>query len=382
MKTRSVVARSKQEYHPKALVVEHDPETIDQIAEVLVSLDHDYDTSCSQVEASRRIKANEYSYILMGIRIPARSRTGVPRVQNVKNLLENIHASRNGDSPPVIILSDCVAPNLDDAEEMMRLAMSLTAKGAADVIRKPFPSKGRTLDEAIKDVLLRTGRGVATIPIEGKAAACPAPPADGDVEPRKFNGGTLAFYPGRVDLCGETIAEESRRGYAWQILQTLRETNEAGKYVHLGSQRLAKSLTPEPAQNTLIRSISSLRRRISKVMHERLGLECGKEDVIAKDEQGYHLREWIVVEVRDDTGTLQARLCGEPPSPADGFMSAKQRWIMARLAEEGTLTRREVEEEFDISNRTAKRLLSDMTDAGLIEFDRTTHPGFYRLKEG
>lgn len=145
MKTRSVVARSKQEYHPKALIVEHDPETIDQIAEVLVSLDHDYDTSCSQVEASRRIKANEYSYILMGIRIPARSRTGVPRVQNVKNLLENIHASRNGDSPPVIILSDCVAPNLDDAEEMMRLAMSLNTKGAADVIRKPLPSKGRTL---------------------------------------------------------------------------------------------------------------------------------------------------------------------------------------------------------------------------------------------
>jgi transcription initiation factor IIE alpha subunit len=46
----------------------------------------------------------------------------------------------------------------------------------------------------------------------------------------------------------------------------------------------------------------------------------------------------------------------------------------------GKLTRRAVEQEFDISGRTAKRLLGELTEADLIEFDRTTHPGFYRLK--
>ena len=61
-------------------------------------------------------------------------------------------------------------------------------------------------------------------------------------------------------------------------------------------------------------------------------------------------------------------------------LNDKQRLAMARLAEKGTLTRREVEQEFDISDRTAKRVLGELSDAGLIEFDRTTHPGFYRLK--
>ena len=53
---------------------------------------------------------------------------------------------------------------------------------------------------------------------------------------------------------------------------------------------------------------------------------------------------------------------------------------MDKLTSEGKMTRREVEREFNISDRTAKRVLGELSDAGLIEFDRSTHPGFYRLK--
>ena len=84
-----------------------------------------------------------------------------------------------------------------------------------------------------------------------------------------FTGGVLAYHPRRIELCGETIAEKSRRGYAWQILQQLRATNSHGRYVHLGSQLLASKLAPKPAQNTLIRAISSLRSRIPKIMETR-----------------------------------------------------------------------------------------------------------------
>lgn len=56
----------------------------------------------------------------------------------------------------------------------------------------------------------------------------------------------------------------------------------------------------------------------------------------------------------------------------------KQQWVLARLSAEGKVTRRQVEEQFGVSIRTAKRVISELVDAGLIEFDRSEHPGVYR----
>ena len=53
---------------------------------------------------------------------------------------------------------------------------------------------------------------------------------------------------------------------------------------------------------------------------------------------------------------------------------------MVQLAADVKLTRRDVEQEFGISKRTAKRVLGELSECGTIEFDRTSHPGFYRLK--
>jgi len=137
----------------RALVVEHDPEVIDVISEALESLEHTFDTACSQREAVKRLRETNYSYVLLDIDIPARSRTGAPRIQNTENLLEKIGELKNGDSPPVIILSDYEANGLDATENVMRLAMSLSDKGASDIIKKPFATAGRTLDRVIKKVL-------------------------------------------------------------------------------------------------------------------------------------------------------------------------------------------------------------------------------------
>jgi len=68
------------------------------------------------------------------------------------------------------------------------------------------------------------------------------------------------------------------------------------------------------------------------------------------------------------------------PFPVGLRLNDKQRWVVvAQLASDGKLTGRQVQREFGISDRTAKRVLGEPSDAGLIEFDRTTHPGFYRL---
>ena len=136
-----------------ALVVEDQPEIIDVIADVMDSLEHSFDTACSQREAMKRLRERSYSYILLDIEIPARSRTGIPRVQNTENLIEGVHHLHNGDNPPIIIMCDRVGEDLDVTEGLMRLAMALKAKGAVDVIKKPFPPAGRTLDRVIKKVL-------------------------------------------------------------------------------------------------------------------------------------------------------------------------------------------------------------------------------------
>jgi CheY-like chemotaxis protein len=160
MKTQLSSARTQKWTEPaaplnktyRALVVEDDPETIDQVVDVLNSLEHEYDTACSQREAADRMKGQEYSYVLPDIEIPAVSRKGRPRIQNVENLLEKIHRMK-GLTPPVVIMSDYAAEGLDATENFMRLAMSLKQKGAADLIKKPFPTAGRTLDRVIKKVL-------------------------------------------------------------------------------------------------------------------------------------------------------------------------------------------------------------------------------------
>ena len=117
---------------------------------------------------------------------------------------------------------------------------------------------------------------------------------DAVLEP--FTGGVLAFHPRYIELCGEIIAEKKGLSYGWGILDALRETNAAGNYVCLNSRRLSERLEGRPMQNTVIRSVCTLRANISKVMRDRLGLQCNKDDVIATGRQGYHLSDRVVVE--------------------------------------------------------------------------------------
>jgi len=136
-----------------ALIIEDDPATINQIADAMASLEHKFDTACSQEEALTRMASRDYSYILLDIQIPVRAQNGEARIQNTENLLEKL-----GDSgkavPPIVILSDYVVENeLEKMVDMMRLAMSMGRNGAVDIIGKPFPKAGRTLDRVIKKVL-------------------------------------------------------------------------------------------------------------------------------------------------------------------------------------------------------------------------------------
>jgi hypothetical protein len=54
------------------------------------------------------------------------------------------------------------------------------------------------------------------------------------------------------------------------------------------------------SQGTAVQAVRTIRNRIVTVMRNRLSYTCGMEDVIANGGMGYHLRDWITIECRDD----------------------------------------------------------------------------------
>ena len=352
----------------KVLVVEDERKIkIETIDDCLESMGHVSDWAQNQQDANGLLVANDYDLILLDLQIPSRP-GGKALPEFGKNLAKQIRARTGRDVPVILVTAQ--------HQHCVDLMIELQEIGIDGSISKPFPTSGRTLAVVIEEVMEKHRRFRLAAKAKGHQESL-----------TPFAGGVLAYHSRRIELCGETIAEKSRRGYAWQILQVLCETNDKGKQVHLGSQRLTRRLDPEPVQNTLIRAICSLRSRVAKIVCSRLGHECGQEDVIANDEQGYHLADGIVVEVYDDEGTLlgQGDGAGSNASKTTGAkpvlrLNDKQRWVMAQLAADVKLTRRDVEDKFDISERTAKRVLGELTGNGMIEFDRSTYPGFYRLR--
>ena len=65
---------------------------------------------------------------------------------------------------------------------------------------------------------------------------------------------------------------------------------------------------------------------------------------------------------------------------ASSRRSAKrQHWILTQLGERGRICRRDVQQNFGISEKTAKRDLGALVKAKQIEFVRRAKPGYYRL---
>ncbi len=137
----------------RALIIDAEPEVIDQTVEVVESLGHDFDTACSGREAMRRLSREDYDYVLLSVSLPANNRRGNRRPQHAENVLDWLHENRNGDSPPVIMLCNLVPSSSELTVEVMKLTQRFVEKGAAEFIQVPLPTSGSTLDRMIKAML-------------------------------------------------------------------------------------------------------------------------------------------------------------------------------------------------------------------------------------
>ncbi len=130
----------------KALVIEHDLATRQAIDEILAVLGHKYDVATCLTEAREFMAVDGHKYVLLAHEIPLRV-GGVPRALNTDRALDEFNSARGNRRPPVVVTFSPM-PDVDE-EDKIRWAADLRSQGATTFIRKPFRTRGRTLERVI-----------------------------------------------------------------------------------------------------------------------------------------------------------------------------------------------------------------------------------------
>lgn len=339
--------------NPKALVVEDDDRIIESIEDTLFSIGHEHDWATNQHDARLRLKESEYDYVLLDLQIPAKPNRGGADKEFGCNLLRDIQRIKGRCRTPVIVMTAYSSDCLD-------LTTELHANGASEFIAKPFSNKGRTLASVIRKVLAeRTPR---------------MSPPPGDTPPAtagSFAGGDLTFHPGHIELLGVRIISDRGTGQCMSILNLLRQKDGRGRFVRMSGEELAAAIRAGGGVGTVTGCIQTLRRNIVTRLR-KAGITAGRADVIDHDEQGYFLRDWIVVcdgderecprEVpADDPANVPAGSSDVPANvPAGTDLNPRQEWILGQLKQGVAIQRVMVEKEFDVGEKTAKRDLSEL----------------------
>lgn len=359
---------------PLALVVEDDPAAVDVAAETLTSLGHRFHVARSQEEARRLLKAHDYTYVLLDLEIPARSEHGIARIQNGENLLEEIIGVRENGALPVIIMTSHKAETPDLAAETMRLAASLTKKGATDFINKPFPTAGRTLDRVIRK----------NLPKKEAADKRPAAPTPAS-KPKPFQGGELAFCPDRIELCGVTVVSSGKSCQMWTILDTLKQRLDERRYKAFPGSALASKVDGDGGQNGVAGSIRDFRRHVAEELGRELGLMVERDDVIETSKAGYRLNPRIMVKDLRNTGPRppasgQANPSHEPAGTGpDEPVNERREQIMALIRGGERFRVPGLAEKLQCGYTTVKREVDALKAEGHIEFVGPAKNGYYRL---
>lgn len=353
-------------YH--ALVIDDDPAIIEDLKERLESLGHTCDTVNCQTKARELLQTKAYAYVLLDLEIPVRY--GRPaRIPNGQNLLEEIRQMKGLENLPVIVMTAHGLDGPDLAVEVMRDGH------ATDFVRKPFPSKGETLEKRIKDALARTGR---TRP--GGAKHSKAAPKG--TEPQPFEAGVLTFHETHVELEDIKICGDAESGRIRKILDELRHKDSRGRPIAYGGAALAKKVGCDyRGQNGIAEAVRDFRAKTAKLMLGEVNVVLEKNDVIQSKGQGYRLSGKITVQEGHDPKRDRDHAAGDPINDPDGDpLNERQEWVLTQLKGGKQLQIDHLAKQFPRSKTTTKRDLTDLRRRGLIEFEGSPRTGHWRLK--
>lgn len=362
----------------RALVIDDDPQIVDVISDIVASLGHKCDSANCQDEARQRLATTNYDYFVLDLEIPVRAERSVARLQNGLNLLGELVAARLG---PVIVVTGYGNNGPDQGVECVKL-------GAADYVAKPFKTEGKTLDGAIIDALRRAGR-VTT----AAAAKKPTTP------PRPFAGGELQLLKKRLVVCGVEVPITPLMN---RILTVLSGRTSAGKYAAFSGDELAEhdGVRCNRGQNGISESIHQLRKRISSAVLKEAHIEVGDHDIVRSKGLGYRISDAVTVVVGarravaaevasagnvpndpDRNGHDPDHVPVDDPDVPDDVpdLNARQRWVLTQIRKGAEVRVNMVVTQFDCSQKTAKRDLSDLKDRKLVRFVGSPRTGHYRL---
>jgi CheY-like chemotaxis protein len=357
----------------RALVVEDDTDIAESVGETLVSLNHEHDWVVSQEEARQKMAQGGYAYVLLDLQIPVRPERSIPRLQNGVNLARELHQCPAMQGAPVIVMTAF-------GHEGLNVAAQLTEQGVVEFITKPFPKTGKTLDVVVLDVLRRFGRG----------PTCGAESPQGATPLRPFQGGELVLFPDHAELCGVRIITDRGDGHSLTMLRQLSARTAHGRFVRLSASDLGAKL--RVGEGTITGCAKTIRESIKDRLRRECGLECGDQDVLARDNQGYHLNDQKIrtrsgdsadpAHVPGDTQRADPGDTEHVPADVPGDMpghNERQQWVLQQLGRGVKLCRTAIEDQFRVGMKTAKRDLAELREQGLVEWVAEPRPGHYRL---
>lgn len=390
----------------RALIVEDDPEIAESVTETLDSLGHEHVWVKSQEEARTQIADGEFTYVLLDLQIPVRFGRGLACIEYGEHLARDVYQSPTMHSVPIIVMTAY-------GKEGLEIAAPLCEHGVVDFINKPFPRTGRTLASLIQSVLDRVYRKRQR--------------TSHDRPKKPLQAGELVFYDDRVELCGIKICGENDCGIMRPILDTLRERRPDGHYKAFSGAELARRAGADRGQNAAAEAIRGFRQKVQQLLLDELNIECGPCDVIENDRRhGYRFSEKVAARGHDERANRTAcsdrgpvtpdgpafqrvtRGCGSeaavhgpakqrgpvngPENARDGTVNGtdgtvntdgpaneRRRWVCEQLRTGHSLRREDLERQFGVSARTAKRDFLALRDAGEVEFVGPAKTGHYRL---
>lgn len=340
----------------RALVVDDDEEIIRTVGDILDSLGHEYDAAGDQESARNLLAPDKYSYVLLDLEIPIRPGR-LCRIQNGKNLLNEIRRTSGMEDVPVIVMTG-------HGNDSYELAVSVMKDGAVDYVGKPLD--GGKLDKAIHDVLSRGDPQP-----DGSRAGRKARPDT--LEPFSAEQREMVIHEDCVTVCGVTVWQDHGQPDMREILLALNK-KESSRYVRINGTRLGKALDRN-ASNPVSRPIKDFRDTATELMANECSLECGSQDIIASGGGGYHFAECMVVrEAGAEAGKPEE--AGEPEEDDD--LNERQRKILEAIDGGEELRQKDVIAMFrrNWNPSTIKRDIKGLRDAGLIE----THPDGYYIR--
>jgi len=339
-------------YH--ALVVDENPDILENVKDHLESMGHMCDLASSQAEARELLAENRYAYVLLDLAIPVKS--GRPsHATNGENLLWTIRRTKGSENIPIIIMVSEERGSLRFASKVIR------NEGTNNFVLKPFSEHGRALGKAVRDALRHARRSQQAT----KPTHAPEPP-------QQFEGGELAFYPSRVELCGVKVCGSQGKSMIRRILDVLRVTDAIGRRRSFCGDELASLVGTVGGSQRVAGAIRNFRNLVKRATLKETNMTIDPEvDILVNDRlHGYRFSDKIIVV---DGQRLPV------PARSNGKIEYLPNWILAELKKSGRIRRQQIAERTGHSNSTIRRSLAKLQEEGRIVFEGSPRNGYWRL---